>query len=156
MFLSVPGAGHSLRRNLITRRRVMKRRTLLQLFGSCLGWLLLLTFTASAQDTSLKSGDPELDRVQEMIRQAWQESEQFTKAGGKASEAHHPFRKWAATLWQYRGEHPGTQATARATSEALHLLIHVENISEMEAKADTLKPDDAAWKYAINVLMEAA
>ena len=91
-----------------------------------------------------------------MIRQAWQEAEQSTKAGVKASEANHPFRKWSATFWQYRGSHPGTQAAARATSEALHLLIHAENISEMEAKADTLKPDDAAWKYAINVLMEAA
>jgi len=124
----------------------MKRGTLPRLFGSCLGLILilLLTLTARAQETLQKSGDPELDRVQEMIRQAWQESEQFTKSDGKASDTTHPNRKWAATLWQYRGEHAGTPATARATGEALHLLVHADQIGEMQAKADTLKPDDAA------------
>ena len=91
-----------------------------------------------------------------MIRQARQESEQFAKSGGKAGDTSHPNLKWAGMLWRYRGEHPGTPATARATSEALRLLVRADQISEMQAKADTLKPDDAAWKQAINVLLEAA
>src|SRR5947207_943701 len=134
----------------------MKRRTLPQLAGRIFGLILLSTLTARAQNTPQKSGDPELDRVQTMIRQARQESERFAKAGGKASDASHPNLKWAAMLWRYRGEHPGTPATARATSEALRLLVRSNQISQMQAKADTLKPDDAAWKQSINVVLEAA
>ena len=134
----------------------MKRRTLPQLAGRIFGLILLSTLTARAQNTPQKSGDPELDRVQTMIRQARQESERFAKAGGKASDASHPNLKWAAMLWRYRGEHPGTPATARATSEALRLLVRSNQISQMQDKADTLKPDDAAWKQSINVVLEAA
>lgn len=134
----------------------MKRKTISQLFGCFLGLILLLPLTARAQNTPQKSGDPELERVQAMIRQAKQESEQFLGSGGKASDANHQNLKWAATLWQYRGEHPSTPATDLATSEALRLLIRADHINEMQAKADTLKPDDAAWKQAINALMEAA
>jgi len=134
----------------------MKRGTISQLFGCFLGLILLLPLTARAQNTPQKSGDPELERVQAMIRQARQESEQFLGAGGKASDADHPNIKWAAALWQYRGEHRSAPATDLATSEALRLLIRADHINEMQAKADTLKPDDAAWKQAINALMEAA
>ena len=134
----------------------MKRRTLPQLSGRILGLILLSILTARAQNTQQKPGDPELERVQTMIRQARQESEQFAKTGGKAGDASHPNLKWAAMLWRYRGEHPGTAAAARATSEALRLLVRADQIGQMQAKADTLKPDDAAWKQAINVLLEAA
>ena len=64
----------------------MKRKTVSQLFGCFLGLILLLPLTARAQNTPQKSGDPELERVQAMIRQARQESEQFLGAGGKASK----------------------------------------------------------------------
>jgi peroxiredoxin len=121
-----------------------------------LGLLLLLAITAAAQDAPQQSSDPELDRVQAMLRQAHSEAEQYNQSGGKTSDANHPNRKWAATLWKYREEHPGTEAAARAAAEALHLLIHADQISEMEAKADTLKPDDAVWKHAISFLLEAA
>ncbi len=134
----------------------MKHGKLNQILASGLAFILLLTIAAGAQDAPKKPSDPELDRVETMSRQAWQASEQFTKSGGKASDANHPNRKSAATLWQYRGEHPGTPAAARATSEALHLLIHADQISEVQAKADTLKLDDAVWKQVIPVLMEAA
>jgi peroxiredoxin len=135
---------------------IMKRGTIRQILASWLGLVLLLAAAVGAQDAPPKPSDPELERVQGLIRQAWQESDEFIKAGGKTSAAAHPNRKWAATLWQYRGEHPGTPAAARATSEALHLLVHADQISDMQAKADTLKYDDPAWKQVINVLMEAA
>src|SRR5262245_43643164 len=138
------------------REDEMKRKAISQLFGCFLGLGLLLPLTARAQNAPQKSGNLELERVQAMIRQARQESEQFLGSGGKASDANHPNLKWAATLWQYRGEHPSAPATDLATSEALRLLIRADHINEMQAKADTLKPDDAAWKQAINALMEAA
>ena len=134
----------------------MKRKTITQLFGSLLGLMFLVTLTARAQNTSAKPDDPELDRLQAMVRQARQESEQFSKSGSKASEPNNPNLKWAATLWEYRKKHPGTPATAIATTEALRLLVRSDRISEMQTKADTVKLDEAAWKRAIYVLIEAA
>ena len=134
----------------------MKRKTIAQLFGSLLGLMFLLTLTATAQNTSAKPDDPELERVQAMVRQAKEESEQFSKSGSKASEPNNPNLKWAATLWEYRNKHPGIPATAIATAEALRLLVRADRISEMQAKADTVKLDEAAWKRAIYVLVEAA
>jgi len=52
--------------------------------------------------------------------------------------------KWSATLWEYREKHPGAPATVIATIEALRLLSRADRFSELQAKADTLKPDDAA------------
>ncbi len=118
--------------------------------------MFLATVTARAQNASAKPDDPELDRVQAMVRQAREESEQFSKSGGKASETNNPNLKWAATFWEYRNKHPGTPATAIATTEALRLLVRADRISEMQTKADTVKPDEAAWKRAIYVLVEAA
>ena len=134
----------------------MKRKTIAQLFGSLLGLMFLLTLTATAQNTSAKPDDPELERVQAMVRQAKEESEQFSKSGSKASAPNNPNLKWAATLWEYRNKHPGIPATAIATAEALRLLVRADRISEMQAKADTVKLDEAAWKRAIYVLVEAA
>jgi hypothetical protein len=76
----------------------MKRQTISRLFGCFPGLILLLPLTARAQNTPQKSGDPESERVQAMIRQARQESEQFSGSSGKASDANHPTLKWAATL----------------------------------------------------------
>ena len=135
----------------------MKDRKSNRIFISCLAFIWLLGMSAGAQDTAPKKpSDPELDRIEAIIRQAQQESEQFMKSGGKASDATHPNRKSAATLWQYRTEHPGTPAAARATGESLHLLFHADQISEMQSKIETLKLDDAAWKQVLNVLMEFA
>src|SRR5256714_6434454 len=100
-----------------TRRGKMKRKTIAQLFGSLLGLMFLLALTARAQNTSAKPHDPELDRVQAMISEAKKESEQFSNSGGNASEPNNPNLKWAATLWEYRSKHPGTPATAIATTE---------------------------------------
>lgn len=131
----------------------MRRKAVISLLGICL--VVLFSVAALPQEPSNQTGDPDLGAVQRMIRQAWQESEQFNAAGGKATDASHPGRKWADTLWQYREQHAGTPAAARATGEALHLMIHTDQIKAAIAKADTLKPDDPPWKRVISVLLEA-
>jgi len=130
------------------------------LFGNAanlLGWALLLSLTAltvNAQNTP--APNKEMDRVQGMISQAKKDAEQFSKAGGKPSDANNPNLKWAADLWQYREKHPASPATVAATVEALRLLNRADHFSELYAKTDTLKPDEAAWKQVFNVLMIAA
>ena len=94
--------------------------------------------------------------MQAMISQAKTEAEKFSKSGGKPSDTSNPNLKWSATLWQYRETHPGTPATVIATIEALRLLNRADRLSELQKKADTLKPDDAAWKQVFYVLMSAA
>src|SRR5262245_55785286 len=118
------------------------------------GLTLVLTATVCAQNTS--TADPEIDLVQAMIGQARKDAEQFSKSGGKPGDANNPNLKWSKALWQYREKHPGTPATAIATSEALRLLNRADRISELQAKADTLKPNDPAWKQVLYVLMSAA
>jgi len=145
----------------------MRYRTLDRMFGSSgnaesllslgLGWALLLTLTAltvNAQNTL--APDKEMDRVQAMVSQAKKDAEQFSKSGGKPGDANDPNLKWSAALWEYREKHPGTPATVIATSEALRLLNRADRLSELQAKADTLKPEEAAWKQVFYVLMSAA
>lgn len=145
----------------------MRRRTIDRLFGSTgnagsllafgLGWALLLALTAltvNAQNTP--TPDKEMDRVQAMISQAKKDAEQFSKSGGKPADANNPNLKWSASLWEYREKHPDTPATVIATTEALRLLYRADRLSELQAKADTLRPDDAAWKQVFYVLMSAA
>ena len=143
------------------------RRTLDRLFGSpgnvgrllVLAWLLSLTaLTVNAQNTP--APDNEMDRVQAMISQAKKDAEQFSKSGGNPGDANNPNLKWSAALWQYREQHQekyaAAPATVVATIEALRLLYRADRLSELQAKADTLKPDDAAWKQVFYVLMSAA
>ena len=140
----------------------MRRRTLDRLFGSVvdagrlLGLVLLLALPALTTSTQKPpTPDPEMDRVQAMISQAKKDAEQFLKSGGKPGDANNPNLKWSAQLWHYREKHPGTPATVIATIEALRLLNRADRLSELQAKADTLKPDDAAWKQVFYVLMSA-
>jgi len=141
-------------------RDKLRHSILARLFGSpgnagyLLGLGFLLTLTVYAQNTP--TSDKEMDRVQAMIGQAKKDAEEFSKSGGKPSDASNPNLKWSAALWQYREKHPGTPATVIATIEALRLLNRADRLSELQAKADTLKPDDAAWKQVLYVLMSAA
>jgi len=134
----------------------MRRTTLDRLFGNVgsLGLALFLALTVNAQNTP--TPDKEMDRVQAMISQAKNDAEQFSKSGGKPVDANNPNLRWAAALWEYREKHPGTPATVIATIEALRLLNRADRLSELQAKADTLKPDDPAWKQVFYVLMSAA
>jgi len=124
--------------------------------GSLPGLVLFLALPAIAQNTSPKPDDVEMERVQAMITQAKTETEQFSKSGGKADDANHPNLKWAATFWAYRLKHPDTPATIVATTQALSMLYRSDRVSEMQAKADTLKLDDPAWKQLINVVLWAS
>jgi tetratricopeptide (TPR) repeat protein len=132
----------------------VKSRSLIHPIILCL--TLLLAATVAAQQQSPQPADPELQQIEKTVREAWQEADQYVKAGGKESDANYPGRKWAATLWQYRQDNPGTAASAHATAEALHFLVHAEQTGEMNNKADSLAPDDAAWKRTIGVLRESA
>lgn len=120
---------------------------------------LLFTLTASALIANAQNPtvpDKEMDQVQAMIAQSKKEAEQFSKSGGKPGDANDPNLKWSAALWQYREKHTATPATVTATIEALRQLNRADRLSELQAKADTLKPDDAAWKQVFYVLMSAA
>jgi len=120
-------------------------------------WIVVISLAwAVAVAQEKPSGDAELDRINGMIRQAWQESDQFIRAGGKEGDPANPLREWSATLWRYREQHPRSPAEARATSESVHFLVHSAQPDEAIAKADTVKMDDLAWKYLIGVLLEAS
>jgi hypothetical protein len=123
--------------------------------GSLLG-LVFLVLPAVGQNIPPKPDDREMDRVQAMITRAKKEAEQFSKSGGKPDDANHPNLKWAATFWRYRLKHPGTPATIVATTQAFIMLNRSDRVSEMQAKADTLKLDDPAWEQVINVLLFAS
>lgn len=141
----------------------MRRRTMERLFGSarnvanllslaCL--LTLTTLTVNAQTTPAPG--KEMERVQAMISQSKKDAEQYQKAGGKPGDANNPNLKWSADLWQYREKNAASPATIAATAEALRLLNRADRFSELYAKADTLKPDDAVWRQVLYTLMSAA
>jgi TolA-binding protein len=134
----------------------MAPKSFTRLFASLPGLVLFLALPVIAQNTQPKPNDPEIDRMQAMLTQAKKEAEQFSKSGGKADAANHPNLKWAAAFWRYRLKHPGTPATKFATTQALTLLNRANRVSEMQAKADTLKLDDPAWDQVINVLLYAS
>jgi len=120
--------------------------------------VLLLGPTASpavAQERSAPA-DPELRRVERMLEQAQKEVGEFRQKGGKDEDPGHPGRKWAATLWDYRLQHPGTPAAARATAESIHLLLHGAGAEAALARLDSVGADDGAWERLANVLLEAA
>ena len=137
----------------IATMQQMRQNT--RVFVSLFGLVLLMAQPVPAQNTKSKA-EREMDRVQAMIADAKQEVEQFTKGGGKADDPKHPNLKWADTFWRYRLKHPGTPATAAATTQALTLLNRSDRISDLQAKADTLKLDEPAWKQVIFLLFSAA
>jgi hypothetical protein len=142
----------------LTRRANMRLKSFtrgLGKSGSLLGLVLFLALPAIAQNKP-KRYDREMDRVQAMITQAKKEAEDFSKSGGKPDDPKHPNLKWAATFWRYRLKHPGTPATVVATTQALTLLNRSNRVSEVQAKAETLKLDDPAWDQLINVLFFAS
>src|SRR5215813_12564753 len=102
----------------------MKSRNSIYTVTLCL--TLLLAATVAARKQSQQPADSELERIEKTIREAWQEADQYVKAGGKESDPNYPGRKWAATLWQYRQQHPGAGSSAQATAEALDFLVHAE------------------------------
>jgi hypothetical protein len=110
---------------------------------------MALLFAVAAQQPA--TGD-----VDTTLRQARNEIRNFEKAGGKKDDPNHPIAKWVKALWAFREKSPRTGETAKATSEAVHLLIHADRFQEAQARTDQLAPDDPAWEGLPQVLFEAA
>jgi hypothetical protein len=115
-----------------------------------------ITLSVTAQQQREATGDAELDKVEAMIRQAWQEHENYVKDGGKATDAANPVRKSIEAIWEYGQKTGSAKARSRAITESLHLMVHAGLVAEMQRRADALKIDDPAWKYLISVLSEDA
>jgi tetratricopeptide (TPR) repeat protein len=94
--------------------------------------------------------------VGDMLRQARQEISNFQKAGGKNNDPGHPAEKWAQELWKWRDTSPGTPDAARATTEAVRLLVYADRFTEVQARADLIPPDDPAWQGLARVLLDSA
>ena len=93
----------------------------------CLLCLVVPLFAVAAQQSA--TGD-----VDTMLRQARDEIRDFEKAGGKKDDPNHPIAKWVNALWAFRETSPRTGETAKATSEAVHLLIHADRFQEAQAE----------------------
>ena len=118
-----------------------------------LGFCLVLLAPAAMVSTAQQASKPPVDEV---LRQARQEISSFEKAGGKKSGPLHPVEKWAQELWTRRTESPVSADAAKATSEAVHLLIHADRFAEAQTRADQIPSDDGAWQGLSQVLFESA
>jgi tetratricopeptide (TPR) repeat protein len=115
--------------------------------------LVLVTFAHAFAQAPLQPAASDVDK---MLRQAREEIRSFEAAGGKKSDPNHPVGKWVLALWAFREKSPGTPEAAKATSEAVHLLIHADRFQEAQARADQIASGDAAWQGLSQVLFEAA
>ena len=94
--------------------------------------------------------------VETNLRQAREEIQNFESSGGKKDDPNHPVEKWVQALWAFHDRSPRSPETAKATSEAVHLLIHADRFQEAYTRTDQLAPDDPAWEGLARVLFEAA
>jgi len=94
--------------------------------------------------------------VDDMLRQARQEILNFRKAGGKNNDPGHPAQRWAQELWKWRDKSPGSPDAAKATTEALRLLVYADRFTEVQALTDRIPPDDPAWQGLARVLLDSA
>ncbi len=127
---------------------IRRQVKLCRLIAVCFFSSLVLAGVAGAQQSA--------ESVSAMVQRAWEELEEFQKAGGKPEAENHPGRRWADILWQYHKEQPESPDAVRAAAEALHLLVHSDMTDEAMARADTLAADSAAWNQALGFLLEAA
>jgi hypothetical protein len=84
--------------------------------------------------------------IRQTIDSAWKEVQAFDKAGGKPGAPDHPALKWHATLWTYREQHPGTEAAARATADAIRLLVRGQFWDQAHARTEAVGADEKAWE----------
>jgi tetratricopeptide (TPR) repeat protein len=103
-----------------------------------------------AQQAPVASG------IDDVLRQAREEIANFQKAGGKNNDPGHPAEKWAHYLWKWRDTSLGTPDAARATTEAVRLLVYADRFTEVQARVDLIPPDDAAWQGLARVLLDSA
>jgi len=83
--------------------------------------------------------------IRQTIDTAWKEMQAYRTGGGTPGAPDHPALKWHATLWAYREQHPGTPAAARATADAIRLLVRGEFWDEAHARTGAVGVDDPAW-----------
>ena len=105
---------------------------------------------APAQQAPVASG------VDDMLRQAREEISNFQKAGGKNNDPGHPAEKWAHELWKWRDTSPSTPDAAKATTEAVRMLVYADRFAEVRVRVDRIPPDDPAWQGLARVLLDSA
>jgi len=118
--------------------------------GVCLIALLAPAALVVAQQT------PVVNHVADVLRQARQEVSDFQKAGGKNTDPGHPAEKWAQELWKLRDASPGTADAAKATTEAVRLLVYADRFAEVQTRVDRILPEDPAWQGLARVLLDSA
>ena len=92
--------------------------------------------------------------IRQTIDAAWKDLQAYRSGGGKPATPDHPALKWHATLWAYREQHPGTEAAARATADAIRLLVRGEFWDQAHARTALVGADDPAWERLSNALYE--
>jgi tetratricopeptide (TPR) repeat protein len=99
---------------------------------------------------------PGISGIDDVLRQAREEIANFQKAGGKNNDPGHPAEKWAKELWKWRNTSLGTPNAARATTEAVRMLVYADRFTEVQARADRIPLDDLAWESLPRVLLDSA
>jgi hypothetical protein len=91
-----------------------------------------------------------------MLRQARQEIANFEKAGGRKDAPDHPAVKWTRELWTWRQTSPGSPDAAKATTEAVRLLVLADRFTDVHARANQIPADDPAWQGVAPLLFISA
>jgi hypothetical protein len=116
-------------------------------FGTLVGAALIATcHPAFAQTSQTPADATAVAEIRQTIDAAWKDVQAYDKAGGKPSAADHPALKWHATLWTYREQHPGAEAAARATADAIRLLIRGQFWDQAHARMAAVGINDPAWE----------
>jgi len=92
--------------------------------------------------------------VRQTIETAWKEMQVYRTGGGRPAAPDHPALKWDATLWAYRDKYPGTEAAARATADAIRMLVRGELWDQAHTRTDAVGVDDAAWVRLSSAIYE--
>jgi hypothetical protein len=83
---------------------------------------------------------PAAGDLENVRRQARQEILDFKKTGHENSDPGHPAQKSARELWSWREKAAGTQDAAKATTEALRLLVYADRFTQAQ---ETRRPRSA-------------
>jgi hypothetical protein len=116
----------------------------------------LLALPAAALRLQQPGDAAEIEHVEQMIDEALAALRDWNRAGGTDGAPDHPAHQWAARLWEYHQQNPGTRAASLAAAEALHQWVHAGALDRVYAEARALPPDDPAWDRVVDVLGEAS
>jgi hypothetical protein len=101
---------------------------------------------AQAPPADAASAAAAVAEIRQTIDTAWKDVQAYRTGGGKPGAPDHPALKWHATLWAYREQHQGTEAAARATADAIRLLVRGEFWDQAHVRIDAVGVDDPAWE----------